>query len=171
MHRTYRPAELILCILCTAIALQISAGCTSSEHYKAEADEEVYNIIDSKWHASFGGKSNYVISDVTPLPDDIQLEKLAPPSKLITLTQAVAMATSNNHGYQTQKEALYETALDLTLTRHQYVRQWFGTVDGGYLRDGETETASMGSDLGTTQTTLLPGGAWLTTELAISWTL
>ncbi len=170
MHRAYRPAGFILCILCTAIALQISAGCTSREHFKAEADEEVYNIIDSKWHASFGGKSNYVISDVAPLPNDIQLEKAVPPSRLITLAEAVAMATAQNRNYQTQKEGLYETALDLTLTRHKYVRQWFGTVDSGYLREGQTETASMGSDLGTTQTTLLPGGAWLTTELAISWT-
>ena len=156
-------------VLSTAIALGFVAGC-SPERYKAEADKEVYQIIDDKWQDGFGSKSNYVISDsnVPAPPNDLQVEKAVPASGLISLAQAVALATAHNRDYQRQKEQLYLTALDLTLARHQFARQWFGTVDASYLRNSSDEQVGSDGELGFDQ--LLADGARISTSIAIDWT-
>ena len=69
--------------------------------------ETVQKILDRKWQASFGEKSNYTISDAPPSPNDIQIEKAVPPSGIISLAEAVAIATAHNRDYQTRKEQLY----------------------------------------------------------------
>lgn len=154
-------------MLCTVIVLGIG-GC-STEHYKADADKEVYQIIDGKWQDGFGHKSNYIIGDsnVPASPNDVQVEKAVPASGMISLAQAVAIATAHNREYQRQKEQLYLTALDLTLARYQFVRQWFGTVDAGYNRDGDDEQVGSGAEAGFDQ--LLADGARISTSIAIDW--
>jgi outer membrane protein TolC len=166
MFCKFRPMTLLCGGLCTAVVLGIAGAC-SPEHYKAEADEEVYEIIDSKWQDSFGQKANYVISDVSPSPNDVQIEKAVPPSGVISLAQAAAIATAHNRDYQRQKEQLYLTALDLTLARHQFARQWFGTIDAGYTRDSDSESVSSGGELGFGQ--LLADGAQISIGIAIDW--
>lgn len=68
------------------------AGACSPEQYKAEADKEVYQIIDSKWQDGFGHKVNYIINDsnVPASPNDIRIEKRVPSSGVISLAQAIA---------------------------------------------------------------------------------
>lgn len=100
------------------------AGCAQHD-YKAEADEKVYNIIDQKWKQDFGAKVNYKISDTQPSPNAIQIERIVPASGVLTLSQAMALATAHNREYQTQKEALYISALDLRLMRHTFETQFF----------------------------------------------
>jgi outer membrane protein TolC len=157
-------------LLCAAVIVGLSGGC-STEHFKAEADEEVYKIIDGKWHDSFGQKANYTVSDVPPSPNDLEIQDAIPPSGIINLAQAVAVATAHNRDYQKQKEDLYLMALDLTLARHQFARQWFGTIDAGYIRDSEDEKLNISSDetkLGFDQ--LLADGAIVSTSIALDWT-
>ena len=148
--------------------LAVFVGC-STEHYKAEADKEVYGIIDNKWHDSYGDKSNYIIRDsnVPASPNDIHIDKAVPPSGVITLAQAIAMATAHNRDYQRQKEQLYLTALDLTLARHEFARQWFGTVDASYVRNSTDEQVGYGAETGLSQ--LLADGAQISTSIAIDW--
>jgi len=151
-------------------ALLGSVGGCSREHYKADADEEVYRIIISKWHDSFGQKANYRISDVTPGPNDIKPQDVAPKTRVSTLAQAVALATAQNRDYQTQKEALYKSALSLTGERYKYALKWFGTIDGTY-----TDNKSSGVDdvelntSGGISKQLLLDGAIVNTSLAIDW--
>jgi len=154
-------------------------GACSPEHYKAEADEEVYKIIDSKWHDSFGQKANYIISDsdIPPSPNDIQIEKAIPPSSVLSLAESVAIATAQSRQYQRAKETLYSSALNLTRERHKYARRWFGTIDFEYLREGDMEEVeedvSVGrntdGELGFDHTQLLAGGTILSYGLAIDW--
>ena len=151
--------------LCVAVAFGIG-GC-SPERYKAEADKEVYGIIDGKWQDSFGQKANYVISDVSPSPNDVQVAKAVPQSGIMSLAQAVAMATAHNREYQRQKEQLYLAALDLTLARYQFARRWFGTVDASYTRDSSEESVGSGGALGFNQ--LLADGAQISAGIAIDW--
>ncbi len=156
-----------------AAALIIMAGGCSREYHKADADKEVYKIINSKWQEGFGQKVNYTISDVPGSPNDIQIEKAVPPSRTINLAQAVAMATAHNREYQSQKEDLYLIALDLTLNRHDFATKWFGTVDGTYTRftDDTTlerdETLKYEGELGFKQ--LLAGGAQISASIAYDW--
>ncbi len=122
---------LIICLLAGLCALN---GC-GHKNYKKDADERVYKILDQKWKDEYGTKANYKISDTEPLPDDIQVEKAVPNSGILTLPQAVAIATAYNREYHTQKEELYIKALDLRLTRHEFETQFFGNISGGYAAD------------------------------------
>ena len=169
MFNRFRFLSLVCWVLVAAVVFGIAGGC-SSEQYKAEADEEVYRVIDSKWHDGFGHKSNYIISDtnVPPSPEDIPIENNVSVSGVIGLAKAIAIATAHNRNYQRQKEQLYLTALDLTLVRHRFVRQWFGTVDASYVRDSADEELSSGARTGFDQ--MLADGARISTSIAIDWT-
>jgi outer membrane protein TolC len=141
-------------------------GC-AQHNYKKEADDQVYNIIDQKWDEKFGTKNNYKISDTEPLPNDIQIEKKVTDFGVLTLPQAVALATAYNREYQTQKEALYIMALDLRLTRHEFEYQFFGGSSGGYNADRNDEAIGVESNIGFNR--LLAGGTRISTELAGAW--
>ncbi len=166
MLRNFSMAALLCFGLCAAVIFGLTSAC-SSEHYKTDADKEVYKIIDNKWQNSFGQKVNYTISDVPPSPNDIQVENAVPSSGVINLAQAAAMATAHNREYQKQKEELYLVALDLTLERHQFAMQWFGTFDSAYTRDSEDETLNHQSKLGFNQ--LLADGAQISMNIAYDW--
>jgi len=165
MFYNFRAITLLCCGLCAAVIFG-TAGC-SSEHYKTEADKEVYKIINTKWRDSFGQKVNYTVSDVPPSPNDVQIENAVPPSGVISLAQAAAMATAHNRDYQTQKEDLYLMALDLTLERHQFAMKWFGTFDSTYTRNSEDETLNHQSELGFNQ--VLADGAQVSVSIAYDW--
>lgn len=169
--RRIRPDAFLCWVLGIAVILGL-AGC-NTEKYKAQADKEVYQIIDNKWSDSLGHKSNYIINDsnIPPTPDDIQIELAVPDSGVITLAQAVAIATAYNREYQDRKEELYLKALDLTLARHQFARQWFGTVDAKYISDDDGEKLRMSSEgnkIGFSQ--LLADGARISIDIAMDWT-
>ena len=166
MFCNFRLVKLAFYGFCAAFALGLIGAC-SSEHYKAEADEEVYEIIDSKWRDKFGQRVNYTIGDVTPSPNDLQIEKDLLPSEPLSLAQAVAMATAYNRDYQTEKEELYKIALDLTLERHSFKAQWFGTFDSTYARDADDETLTHEGELGFEQ--LLADGAQISASIAYDW--
>ncbi len=152
--------------LCATIIFGLTGAC-STEHYKSQADKEVYKIVDGKWQDDFGTKTNYRISDVNASPNDISIEEAITDSRVITLAQAVAIATAHNRDYQSQKEALYLIALDLTLARHQFARQWFGTIDASYDKDSDDERVGSGIGVGFEQ--LLAGGTQISTSIAIDW--
>ncbi|MBA7601287.1 hypothetical protein ES703_08354 [subsurface metagenome] len=171
MFCDFRPVTLLCWGLCTAVIFGMTGAC-SPEYHKAEADKEVYKIIDSKWHDSFGQKANYIISDsdIPPLPNDTQIETAIPPSGVLSLAEAVAIATVNNRRYQRKKEELYTSALALTGIRHNYERQWFATIDGTYVDNSVNDDEfSLASALGTKQDYLLADGIEIGTSLAINW--
>jgi len=169
MFRKFRAETAIFWILGGAVILGITGAC-SPEHYKADADKEVYQIIDDKWKDDFGHKANYIVSDsnIPTSPNDIQIEEVAPPAGVISLAQAVAMATAKNRDYLRQKEQLYLSALDLTLARHRFARQWFGTIDASYARNSSDEDVGYDAETGFDQ--LLADGARISTNIAIDWT-
>lgn len=148
--------------------LAMGTGC-SREHYKEEADQQVYEIIDGKWRADFGEKNNYKISDVEPSPNDVAIEKYLPIPERLNLAEAVAVATAQNRDYQTEKENLYLRGLGLTGERHKYARQWFGVIDGRFFKDGDDEDVVVESEFGFDHTHLLGEGILFTTGVAIDW--
>jgi len=172
MFYKLRPITFLYWGLGIIVIFCIAGGC-SSEHYKAEADKEVYKIIDGKWQDSFGSKVNYKVSDVPPSANDVQIEKTLRPSNVISLAEAVAMATAHNRAYQRQKESLYLSALSLTDERHKYARQWFGTIDGSYINEGDEEDVLVGGSdkglVGFDHLQLLGDGVLISTGLAIDW--
>ncbi len=141
-------------------------GC-AKHNYKVEADKQVYDIIDQKWKEEFGSKVNYRISDVPPSPNDIQISKTIPAGGVLSLSQAVAIATAYNRDYQLQKEALYTTALDLRLTRHQFETQFFGGLSGGYDADWNDEVWGIESNSGFNR--LLATGTLISAKISSAW--
>ncbi|MFB0524440.1 MAG: TolC family protein [Phycisphaerae bacterium] len=165
----FQPVNLLYWGLCTAALFTFGGGC-STEYYKADADEEAYKIIISKWHDSFGQKANYRISDAPPSPNDIKIDEAVPPSSVLSLAQAVALATAQNRDYQSQKETLYKKALRLTGERYKYALKWFGTIDTTY-----TDNKSNGDDVelnasgGISKSELLLDGIIVNTRIVIDW--
>jgi outer membrane protein TolC len=152
--------------------LAMLTGCSPNFH-KQDADKEVYNIIDSKWRPKFGEKANYIVADSNlPAPNDVNVAKPFMLDKPMTLAQAVAIATKYNRDYQTQKEQLYLTALNLTGERYKYAFQWFATVDAEYTKTGEfTEDtdSTAKAEAGVSRTFLTPQGVIINSALKIDW--
>jgi outer membrane protein TolC len=153
-------------LICGLVSLYSLSGC-AQHNYKNEADEQVYKIIDQKWLEGFGSKVNYKISDTEPSPNDLQVERVVPASGVLTLPQAVAIATDHNREYQTQKEALYIMALDLRLVRHDFETQFFGGASGGYNEDWND--AAYGFEAGFGFNRLLAGGTRIGVQVAAAW--
>ena len=166
MMCNYFTKQLAYLTICGFVCLCSLAGCTE-HNYKKEADQKVYNIIDQKWREDFGPKANYKVSDTAPLTDDIQIEKTIPASGVLTLSQTVALATAHNREYQTQKEELYIKALDLSLTRYEFERQFLGGGGGGYSADRNDEVLGIEANYGFNQ--LLASGARISTKVAAAW--
>ena len=158
--------KLIFLIALALVGLLGPAGCTR-HNYKTEADTQTYDIIDQKWQAEFGPKTNYRISDVVPSPNDLQTERAAPADGILTLPQAVAIATAHNREYQTQRELLYTTALDLRLTRHEFENKLFGGASGGYSRDRNDGVMGLDASIGFNR--LLATGTAISTKVGAAW--
>ena len=80
MFCNFRIVRLLCWGFYAAAALGLAGGC-STEHYKTEADKEVYKIIDSKWQDSFGQKVNYRIDDAPASPNDVQFDNTVMPQE------------------------------------------------------------------------------------------
>jgi outer membrane protein TolC len=154
----------VLCLLFSVFCCL--SGC-AKHNYKVEADKQVYDIIDQKWKEEFGSKVNYRISDVPPSSNDIQISKTIPTGSILGLSQAVAIATAHNRDYQLQKEALYTTALDLRLTRHQFETQFFGGLSGGYDADWNDEVWGIETNSGFNR--LLATGTLIGARISSAW--
>lgn len=157
-------SQFVLFALCVLLMLTVMPGCTPAD-YKEEADETVYRIIDEKWQDDFGSRANYKISDVTPDPNDLHFA--IPASGLLTLRQAIEIATAHNRQYQLEKELLYVSALDLRLARHVFEPFLFGGYRGEYAKSGPDEAVSHGPFIGFNQ--LLSSGALITTTVTTAW--
>jgi len=113
--------------LALAAILSLLTGCGGA-HYKTQADREVYSILQRKQELVLGAGGAFTIEQdggnplvglprVRPEPlGDMELASAA----VLTLPQSLEIGTKSNRDYQSRKEELYLSALDLTLARHTY---------------------------------------------------
>ncbi len=124
-----------------AIAV-LGAGCTSN-YYRESADKEAYRAIRQKSGAVPNIDGNFTIEQTnlisfaalplaTEAPDflapDAQNEKGA---RMLSLEQALDIAIKHNRAYQSRKEGVYLTALDLTLARYRFTPIFSGGGSAG----------------------------------------
>jgi len=83
--------------------------------------------------------------------------------RVLTLKAALKLAFANNREHQTQREALYLSALALTLARHNFAPRFFGIITGNYSSDSSGESGGIDSDFGLNF--LLMNGARLSLNL------
>jgi len=136
-NRLSQPAVASFMLL----ALGLSA--CSTGFYKKWADKETYGILRKK--ASKVPNSGQDFLDITP-PPPVKMEELRKSMKkeeflgdrafveeggrVINLAKALELAVHRNRTYLTQKEAVYQAALGLTLTRQQYSPIFAGSGSG-----------------------------------------
>ena len=80
----------ILWIWAAVFTICCLAGC-GTEHYKTDADREVYRIIDRKWHNDLGPQNNYKIGDVSQSPNDVNIAVPLINSDRLSLAGAVGL--------------------------------------------------------------------------------
>lgn len=164
-HRMRRLSVTCLsCCLILVLGSGLLSGCRSRDQYKAKADEEVYKILQNKWQDQFGEMGNYQIGE-----PNVGITNTLPENGELALAEAVAMAVTYSREYQTQKESLYDSALNLTLTRHSYARRWFATVDADYALDNGSDDISASGTAGVTQDHLIGQGMGVATGLTMDW--
>jgi len=153
-------------MLYAGICLQ---GCAApnGDKVKAKVDDSVYKIIDSKWQDSFGGRDNYRVSDAASGPNDVQIDKAVPAGGILTLQQAVSIATAHNRQYQLEKENLYAKALDLRLARHQFEPILFGATSAEYVKARGGEAIEEKGSFGVQR--MFATGATVGANVALSW--
>ena len=152
-------------------------GCSTPAEQFADADKEVFGILDKRQEQMFGEEKAFGIK--TPYsdrkledipPSEIILNRFTDGTNLITLPKALEMAVKNSRDYQLQRETLYLSALTLTGERHKFARKFSGAdvdlersrsdaIGGGKVTDTE-------SDATFTLSKALKAGGTLTASLA-----
>ncbi|MFZ9024486.1 MAG: TolC family protein [Anaerohalosphaeraceae bacterium] len=156
----------LLTSLCLVLAGLTVTGCDPNlAQTVEETDAAVYTIIDNAWDDSYGSRDNYIIDSNDPTPESATLAMVL--VDRLTLADAVALATSQNRDYATEKETLYLTALEQTDIRHLYEPMPFAGGEGGYYKDGRDEGAGAYAGAGFEQ--LLATGARISTDISLGW--
>ena len=139
----------------------------SPEEYRLAADEETYALVDQRRNELFSEESGF---DIEPRADSLRqsiLRREWDSDRLLGLTDFVEIAAENSRDYQTQKESLYRSALDLTLERWRFAAQGFGSLDASVVGDGNGATSvQAGGSAGFTK--LLGSGATIVTDIGAS---
>lgn len=129
--------RLIVIIACTLLL-----NACSTKHYRDSADKEVAGIIAQKTPLVPNMDTNFSIVATNQLSLD-QLEvfdkseeafgqesDLEKGARMISLEEALEIAVNQSDEYQTRKESLYFTALDLTQARFKYTPIFSGSFFG-----------------------------------------
>ena len=156
-------------ILPLGVSLGLVACKTS--YYQEKADKEVYQIIEEVENQVFGKKSPFTIdtpySDRNPSeiePEEIIDERDDIQETQLTIQQAIDLAITHSRDYQTQKEALYLTALSLAGEKWEFSPQFFA---GSTL---SRDRSSNGDQSGSARSRVTVGQA-LTTGASLGATL
>jgi outer membrane protein TolC len=153
---------LTLLSLLTAALLLVGCNIDLAE-IPEQTDAAVYEIIDETWADDYGEKTNYRINPVTD--PNVTIETELP--QVLNLDQAVAIATTQNRVYATEKENLYLVALQQTDVEHLYEPLPFGGGSSTY-RNGElVESFGTYAEAGFEQ--LLATGAQISTNISLGW--
>ncbi len=128
------------------LSVLLGALSCSTTHFRESADKEVYKIVEDKASDVPNMEPKFTIEPAPPpglegLPKvaekDDALGELADSevgASIISLEKALDLAVKHNRSYQNQKESLYLSVLNLTLTRHQYTPIFSGGASSSYDR-------------------------------------
>lgn len=137
-------------------------GCTAN-FYRKQADKDVYEIL-SKVEADIFGESKPFSIDTehsSEKPKEVDQQQIldgrttSRDKVVLPLDEALNYAVAHNREYQTEKEALYLTALTLTGERYNFFPQIFARsrATGTRQEDGE-RLGTVSTDIGVTQALL-----------------
>ena len=151
--KTFQRMPGPLFLFCSVVVAWtiVAVGCSTTRH-KERADAEVYGILADKSQAVPGASPAFTIEPPEHAFDLDALPMLAEPdeslgdavtseagSVIISLEDALQLATQRNRTYLTEKESLYLQALALTLERHRYTPIFAGGASGVLQRSAGNE--------------------------------
>ncbi|MCP4093011.1 MAG: TolC family protein [Planctomycetes bacterium] len=106
----------LLPLFCLAVA-----ACATPEEHRTAADEEVYSLLDERRAALFDRPAGFTADrNADALRFRLLNEETAGEALQLNLTTCLEIAAENNRSYQTRREQLYRSALDLTLERWRF---------------------------------------------------
>ena len=143
------------------VLLTALCGCTA-KWYKTRADKQVYRILQKVEKDIFGEATEFSID--TPYKnrkakefssEEILEERSKSEKLLLPIDKALDTAIKFSREYQSEKEQLYLTALNLTGERHSFRPQFFANsrTTATRLSDGERRGA-VSNDIGVSQALL-----------------
>lgn len=127
-----------------------AAGCTT-KYFRKSADKQVYGIVRNKSPAVPNMDPHFTIEQTnSPLLEQLPISTNAPDflgaygerergARALSLESALALAIHYSRSYQSRKEQLYLSALNLTLSRHRFTPIF--NAEGNINYGGETERA------------------------------
>ncbi len=139
-------------------------SCRSADSYAAEADQEVYALIEQRCEAIVDGSTSFTLD---PPEDSLRQQILRgewDESRLMTLVECLEIAAENSREVQSQRESLYRSALDLTLERWRYSWRPFARADGTVSGVGD-DPLDADASASTGLSTLLGSGASIVASL------
>ncbi len=165
-----KEAWLCLAVLLgAALAVLAFTGCRAPEQYASTADQEAYSVIaENRQAAVQEAPKNFsveppernVLRQIPRKPDARQPAEKEPyldgdgahgvrPPKQMDLATAMKLAAVNSRDFQDRREAVFLSALSLTLQRDRFTPRFFGTVAGSLAHEeNDNETASAESNFG-----------------------
>jgi len=140
--RTQHPSPFRATAL-LVLALCFAPGCRSSQEWRADADREAYELVQSR-------RAKLALSDgsftIEPNPASLRERLLRGEARIdaaVSLVRCLEIAAENSRDFQSRKERLFLAALDLTLERWRFAIQKGGTIAAAVDGTGdEAQTAS-----------------------------
>ncbi len=135
------------------LVLAILAGC-SAAHYRESADEESYGIIAEKETEVLGEATGFrlepepaVSFPVLPAPEPRArgeeetsgVESAPPGAEVLSLAEALKVASKHNRDYQSEREDLYLSALAASLERYRWGAILDGSLSTQVVRAGKED--------------------------------
>jgi len=127
------------------------SACRSAEDHADDADLEVYEIVRDRREEITTAEEVFTIDPPVDTLRDRVLSGEATELPPLTLIDCLEIAAEGNRQYLAQREALYLTALDLTLERWNFAVQESGTAGAFLQRLGSQDFAGANGFLGFTK--------------------
>lgn len=145
----WKPAVAV----CLALGVGL-AGCTSKQYHK-QADKEVYKIIGQGQKVALGKTNEFSIDTRFSKRDPFEIkakeiisEREGADRKLLTLEDALKMATENSRSFQLRKEQLYLSGLSLSSERYRFALQPSASSTAELSKTATAEEGTLGSRVG-----------------------
>lgn len=134
-----------------------------------ETDRRVYGTIERTMdRAGLEYNDYYRLPD----PNTARLMEIngrpTPEIRVLTLSQAAAMAITGNREYLLEKDNLYVLATGVTDIQHLYEPIPLGSIQEDYIRQDGQETLGTSGDIGFSLNQLLATGTQIGTQLSIN---
>ncbi len=148
------------------LLLAATTGCWTPLQYKQDADEQVYDILGKVSKAVTGESKVFPIESATTTLRERLLESNEP--VILDLKTALDVAAENSRAFQSQKESLYQAAMSLSSSIHNFDLRYTGggsaDING---TDDDSAQASFRNSLSASLST--ESGGRLVASFATSW--